>query len=89
MLALGQGYGLTEHDTIGTLLETNVTVITIEECKEILRYNCSRGFVRRTLRKIFPDGLNDQILCAQGTQNERVSQAIKKYIKSIVLTKNI
>merc|ERR550539_1197657 len=30
--ALGQGYGTTEFQTEGTLLETNVTIITIEKC---------------------------------------------------------
>ena len=75
MLALGQGYGLTEHDTIGTLLETNVTVITIEQCGEILRYNCSRGFVRRILKESVPHGLNDQFLCTKGIQNEKVSNS--------------
>ena len=74
MTALGQGYGRTEYDTHGTLLEANVTVITIEKCREILRYNSSRKIVRNNLNVGIPYGLNDQFLCAQGTQNEEVSR---------------
>ena len=52
-----------------------MTVITIEECEEILRYNCSRGFVRRILKESVPHGLNDQFLCTKGIQNEKVSNS--------------
>ena len=36
-----QGYGVTEDKTSGTLLETNVTVITNEECYNQFRSNIS------------------------------------------------
>ena len=75
MRALGQGYGYTEHDTIGTLLETNVTIITIEQCRKILLKNSTLTSVRRDLIKGIPYGLNDTFLCAQGTQNEKVSKS--------------
>ena len=72
--AIVQGYGVTEEDIPGTLLEANVTVITIEKCREILRHNSSRRIVRNNLNVGIPYGLNDQFLCAQGTQNEEVSR---------------
>ena len=73
--ALGQGYGTTEYHTHGTLLEANVTVITTEKCREILRYNSTRRIVRNILNVGIPYGLNDQFLCAQGRQNEEVSRS--------------
>ena len=75
MRALGQGYGKTEDGTNGILLETNVTVITIDECREILRHNSSRKIVWKPLSKGIPFGLNDQFLCTQGEQKEEVSKS--------------
>ena len=72
--AITQGYGLTEFDTAGTLLETNVTIITTEECRRILRYNSTRKSVRNKLNVGIPYGLNDQFLCTQGIQNAKVSK---------------
>ena len=80
--ALGQGYGLTEDDTKGILLETNVTVITNEECIEQLRFNSTRRIVRNRLTVStngnpggIPYGLTSQLLCAQGMQNDEVSES--------------
>ena len=73
MTALGQGYGITEFDTSGTLLETNVTVITNEECRRMLRERSSRSIVRNLLKGSLPYGLSDQFLCAAGIENEEVS----------------
>ena len=83
MRALGQGYGLTEDETQGTLLETNVTVITNEECRRLLRErsNTSR-IVTNLLTGSIPYGLDDQFLCARGMQNEEVSQTYNN-IKNI------
>ena len=75
MRALGQGYGKTEDGTNGILLETNVTVITIDECREILRHNSSSQYVSKLLSKSIPFGLNDQFLCTQGEQKEEVSKS--------------
>ena len=75
MRALGQGYGKTEDGTNGILLETNVTVITIDECREILRHNSSRKIVWKPLSKGIPFGLNDQFLCTQGEQKVEVSKS--------------
>ena len=75
MTALGQGYGLTEFDTQGKLLETNVTIITIEECRRILKERSSSRIVRNLLKGSILYGLNDQFLCAQGMQNDEVSES--------------
>ena len=83
MTALGQGYGLTEFDTFGTLLETNVTVITNEECIDILRSNSSMSPIVRKLLIESTNGnpgaiiygLTSQLLCAKGIQNEEVSES--------------
>ena len=40
-IAKVEGYGLTETGERGSLLETNVTVITNEVCKEYLDYNAT------------------------------------------------
>ena len=64
-----QGYGVTEDKTSGTLLETNVTVITNEECYNQFRSNISsfpgRRIVEKQLCTGLPSGLNDGFLCAQ------------------------
>ena len=44
--AITQGYGLTEFGTAGTLLETNVTVITTE-CRQILRSKATSSRITR------------------------------------------
>ena len=72
--ATTQGYGVTEFATQGTLLETNVTVITTEECRQILRYNAtSRRIIRNLLTKSLPFLPNEMFVCAQGIQNEEVN----------------
>ena len=73
--AIAQGSGLTENGTFGVLLNTNVTVIKIEECRQILRDNSTNKQIRNKLKNGIPYGLNDQFLCAQGTQNEEVSKS--------------
>ena len=71
--AITQGYGLTEFDTAGTLLETNVTIITTEECRRILRYNATSRITRNLLTRALPFGLDEMFVCAQGSQNEEVN----------------
>ena len=72
--AITQGYGLTEFATHGTLLETNVTVLTTEDCRQILRHNAtSRRKTRNLLTRALPFGLNDSFVCAKGMQNEKVN----------------
>ena len=54
-----QGYGKTENGTSGTLLETNVTVISNEDCIEMLRYNTTlKKTVRTQVTEQLPYGLN-------------------------------
>ena len=56
--------------TNGDLLESNVTVLTAEECTEILRYNATRKIFRRKFDKLIPFGLTPGLLCGQGVLNE-------------------
>ena len=64
-----QGYGVTEDKTSGTLLETNVTIITNKECYNQFRSNISsfpgRRIVERQMCTALPLGLNNGFLCAQ------------------------
>ena len=72
-MATVQGFGLTELGTKGSLLETNVAVITNEECKEILRSNVSTATDNSAARKIskaLPVGLEYSMMCAHGMYNE-------------------
>jgi len=70
-VATVQGYGFTETGERGSLLETNVTIITNEKCKEYLNYNATDNqIVRNQIDKALPHGLNYGLLCAQGTMND-------------------
>eukprot|EP00092_Neocalanus_flemingeri_P000634 GFUD01000676.1.p1 GENE.GFUD01000676.1~~GFUD01000676.1.p1 ORF type:complete len:571 (-),score=137.70 GFUD01000676.1:32-1744(-) len=70
-IATVQGYGLTEFGEQGKLLETNVTVITNEDCIEYLAYNATdNDFVKQKIDAALPHGLNYGLICAQGTMNE-------------------
>ena len=72
--AIVQGYGLTEKEHYGTLLEANVTILSTEECRRILRYNAtSSRITRKLLTGALPFGLNEKFVCAQGRQNEEVN----------------
>ena len=54
-----QGYGETEDGTSGTLLETEVTVISNEECMEMLNHNTTLAeSVRTQVTEQLPYGLN-------------------------------
>jgi len=66
-----QGYGETETGTSGTLLETKVTIISNENCIEILNHNTTYGeSVRTQVTEQLPYGLNYGMFCAQGLMNE-------------------
>ena len=70
-LATVQGYGITEDGEVGNLLETNVTVITNDQCKEYFKHNETLNqAIKRQIRTALPHGLNYGFLCAQGTQNK-------------------
>ena len=72
--AIVQGYGLTEKGSHGTLLEANLTIISTEECRQILRYNAtSNRIIRNLLTGALPFGLNEKFVFAQGIQNEEVN----------------
>ena len=58
----------------GIFGENNVTVITNDQCREILHYNSTRRVVRRTLSIGLPYGLNDMFLCTQGIQDSLVRE---------------
>jgi len=66
-----QGYGLTELGERGELLETNVTVINNEYCKEILDSNTTDNKnARSKIDSALPKGLQYGLFCAQGDMNE-------------------
>ena len=66
--ATTEGYGVTIKGTAGDLLESNVTVISNEECTEILNYNATRrNPIKRRLEEALPLGITPGILCSQGT----------------------
>ena len=70
-IATVQGYGTTETGEKGTLLETNVTVITNQRCKEILNHNVTgNNNNRKKILQALPLGLDYGLLCAQGIYNE-------------------
>jgi serine protease 27 len=63
-----QGYGETEDGTRGNLLETNVTLISIERCKEILKHNITVH--QDDLSEALPFGLSHGLMCTQGIYNK-------------------
>ena len=66
-IATVQGYGVTEDGEVGTLLETNVTVITNELCKEYIDYNSTLNkAIKKQINKALDNGLNYGFLCVQG-----------------------
>jgi len=70
-LATIQGYGLTENGTRGDLLETNVTIISNELCKEYLEFNTTKNPESKgKIKKALPQGLNYGLLCAQGEMTD-------------------
>ena len=83
--AIVQGYGLTEEDIPGTLLEANVTILSTEECRRILRYNVtSNTIVRNLVTGALPFGLDEKFVCAQGIQNEEVTKLRTENISVIL-----
>ena len=65
-----QGTGVTETGSLGTLLETNVTVISNELCREIFHYNQTLNkAIERQINTALPNGLDDGFLCSQGHMN--------------------
>ena len=70
-IGLTQGFGITEslNDGSGKLLETNVTIISNEECYEKLNniiINKSDGYSQRhSIKQSLYEGVTDQILCTK------------------------
>ena len=52
-------------------METNVTIITNEKCKEYLNFNATNKIVKEKIDKALPHGLDYGLLCAQGAMNEK------------------
>jgi len=70
-IATVQGYGTTETGDKGKLLETNVTVITNQRCKDILNHNVTDNLNnRKKILSALPLGLDYGLLCAQGILDE-------------------
>jgi len=65
-----RGAGTTETGDKGILLETNVTVITNQQCKDILEFNVTDNLnIRKKLLSSLPLGLDYRLLCVQGILN--------------------
>ena len=77
-IALTQGFGKTEleSDSPGKLLETNVTIISNEECyknlNHIIKTNIHGYNSRMQIKDHVYDGITDQLLCTEGLIVERV-----------------
>ena len=74
--ALVQGFGVTEANKLpDCLLETNVTTLTNEECRQWIHnnvtYSKKSAQIKPQMTKSFPQGINDIILCSVGIQNEK------------------
>ena len=70
-LATVQGYGITEDGEVGNLLETNVTVITNDQCKEYFKHNITLNkAIKRQIERALSNGLDESILCTQGHMTE-------------------
>ena len=71
-IATVQGYGVTEDGSVGDLLETNVTIISNDKCKEYFTYNSTENkAIKRQIDTALPNGLNYGFLCAQGKMNKK------------------
>jgi len=71
-LANLQGFGKTEFGTLGELLETNVTLINNNQCRDELTEYLKpkrRRRTRKTFCKYFPIGISDHHICANGIFN--------------------
>jgi len=62
-----QGFGLDEKGHRNNLLETNVTIISTDECERILESNLTNNPLALSQKeKALPQGLSYGLLCAQG-----------------------
>ncbi len=73
--ATSEGYGQTENGTTSdVLLTVNITLISNEMCKHILKLNASRrADLRAKLFNSLQKGLNDQIVCSMGEYKESLN----------------
>ena len=75
-VALTQGFGITENirdlaDFESKLLETNVTIISNDECYDKIRNNPNVN-LKGSARIAMPEGVTDQMLCTLGIVNGNV-----------------
>ena len=78
-----QGFGQQPNETIGTLLEIPLRVLTNEECyKDFLKESDQ---INSQVKKTLYDGITDQILCTKLTCNENdfTGTSEKKWIKCV------
>jgi len=76
-----QGFGTQPNETIGTLLEIPLRVLTNEECyKDFLKESDQ---INTQVKKTLYDGITDQILCSKLTcdENDFTNTSNKKWIK--------
>ena len=82
-IAILQGFGQQPNETIGTLLEIPLRVLTNEECyKDFLKESDQ---INSQVKKTLYDGITDQILCTKLTCNENdfTGTSEKKWIKCV------
>ena len=78
-----QGFGQQPNETIGTLLEIPLRVLTNEDCyKDFLKES---NQINSQVRNALYDGITDQILCSKLTCNENdfTGTSEKKWIKCV------
>ena len=78
-----QGFGQQPNETIGTLLEIPLRVLSNEECYEDFLRESEQ--INSQVRKTLYDGITDQILCSKLTCDENDFQNTneKKFIKCV------
>jgi len=69
-----QGYGKTETGSVGTLLEADLTIISNDDCWDIIKHNVTLNELqlRGQIKAGLPNGLNNQLICGQGKLKDGV-----------------
>jgi hypothetical protein len=81
--ALVQGFGLTEKGQQSAgLLQANVTIISNENCAQILKHNVSDHMLyKHRTKNTLKYGIIDQVMCSVGTKDEKTGNTSVSYIK--------
>ena len=81
-MAITQGIGITESgDRPTNVLETNVTIISNQECYDLLS-KVPFPTHKTTIKSTFFDGVTDQVVCTKGfLENGVVTVSCKSFAK--------